>query len=94
MDAEKIAAVITSGKLNFQRSFEKPAGSEIAVEGFFKELEWVNLSDASKPTNGTDQNVAVRVVVRETKHLNLIVTVYNDTNLNAAELPEVKCEIW
>jgi len=68
LNHEDIAAVIQQGVLNFDNSEEKDC-IEIAVEGLFKDYEWVDLSSTKPGITTTVEPVAqIRVVIRERKN--------------------------
>lgn len=90
---EDIAAVIAGGELNFETCNEGPP-MEIVTKGIFREFEWTNLMEAGTPTYIEDK-VEVKVVVREGKNKNLIVTTYiTDDENNISTNKEINREIW
>ena len=94
LEIERIAAVIACGQFNSVRSITD-APMELAVEGFFREFEWVNPQPRDgEPFTGVDKNLCIRVVVRDTNPRKLIVTVYPDDSLDVSQLPEVPYEFW
>ena len=94
LELERIAAIIACGQINNLRSITN-LPMELAIEGVFKEFEWVNPQNRDgEPVSGVDTNLCARVVVRDTSPRKLVVTVYPDDSLEASTLPEVPYEFW
>ena len=90
---EDIAAVIAGGELNFETCNEGPP-MEIVAKGIIREFEWTNLMEAGSPTY-TEDKVEVKVVVREGRSKNFIVTTYvTDDENDISTKKEVNREIW
>ena len=91
MNEEPLASIIKHGVLNAACSNDQNP-IEIAVEGRFKDFQWVDPSQITGKMEGAEATLCVRVVVRERRPKHLIVTVYVlPENL---ALPEVANEIW
>ena len=93
LTSEDIAAVIIGGVLSLDTCNEGPP-IEIVVKGIINEFEWTNLTENGCPTYLEDM-VEVKVVVREGKSKDLIVTTYITEDENKISTnKEINREIW
>ena len=91
MNEEALACVIKHGILNEPFSNDQNP-IEIAIEGRFKDFQWVDPSQITGKMEGIEPTLCVRVVVRERKPKHLVVTVY--VLPEDLALTEVPNEIW
>lgn len=90
---EKVAALITHGKLNEERS-RSMSPIELAIEGKFLNLEVVDWSNLSSISTKIVELVCARVIVKEGRPKHLIISIYPETNLDPSLTPEVPNDIW
>ena len=94
---ENLAKVVRAGKLNIKNSKTEPV-IEVAIEARFKILEWTDPGQVTGKMSGEEENVCVRVIIKEDRNSSIkkvIVTVYADNNIDPSTIPEVaEDEIW
>ncbi|MBF0207432.1 MAG: hypothetical protein HQK53_11140 [Oligoflexia bacterium] len=90
---EDIAAVIQQGILHYETcTYSYPI--EIVVKGIIKDFEWTDLSSRKIATYIEDK-VEVKVVIRERRPRDIIVTAYiTDMGAKISTNKEISREIW
>lgn len=91
---EQIASIILRGYVNHSRSFVN-SKTEIAIEDKFAQFKYTRLGKDG-PEEVNEQDLCVRVVIRESSPKHLVVTVYPDREgqIDKATTPKVPYEVW